>query len=72
MASKRRNPGHFRKGHDPRRHVLTFEERSRGGQAAWLKMIHDAPHLLRWLQQKIDRTARPGTVEAYRRRKHIG
>jgi len=68
----KRNRGHFRPGHDPRRHVLTFEERSRGGQAAWLKMIHDSPQMLRWLQRKIDQTARPGTVEAYRRRKHAG
>jgi hypothetical protein len=35
-------------------------------------MIHDAPQMLRWLQRKIDRTAQPGTIEAYRRRKHTG
>lgn len=28
------NPGHFRKGHDPRRHKLTREECSRGFWAA--------------------------------------
>jgi hypothetical protein len=68
----RRNRGHFRRGHDPRRHVLTFEERSRGGQTAWRNMMHDAPQMLRWLQRRIDQTARPGTVEAFRRRKHTG
>jgi hypothetical protein len=67
---KRRNRGHFRKGHDPRRHVLTFEERSRGGQTTWRKAMDGEPHLLRWLQRKIDETAHPGTLEAYRRRKH--
>ena len=73
MAKKRRNnPGHFRPGHDPRRHILTFEERSRGGKKTWLKLIHEAPQMLRWLQRKIDRTACSGTVEAYRRRKHTG
>ncbi len=72
MAKRRRNQGHFRKAHDPRRHILTFEERSRGGQTTWLKLIHEAPHMLRWLQRRIDQTARTGTVEAYRRRKHTG
>ena len=72
MAKRRRNAGHFRKGHDPRRHVLTCEERSRGGQAAWLRLMNEAPQMLRWLQRRIDKTARPGTVEAYRRRKHTG
>jgi hypothetical protein len=67
---KRRNRGHFRKGYDPRRHVLTFEERSRGGQHAWRKMMDESPQLLKWLQRRIDRTAHPGTLEAYRRRKH--
>jgi hypothetical protein len=70
--TKRKNRGHFKKGRDPRRHALTFEDRRRGGQAAWLKLMNEAPHLLRWLQKRIDRTARPGTVEAYRRRKHTG
>jgi len=35
-------------------------------------MIHESPQMLRWLQRRIDQTARPGTVEAYRRRKHTG
>jgi hypothetical protein len=29
--SRRRNPGWFKKGFDPRRHVLTPAERRRGG-----------------------------------------
>jgi hypothetical protein len=29
-ASPKPNRGHFRKGHDPRRHKLTREERQRG------------------------------------------
>ena len=70
--SRKPNPGRFKKGHDPRRHVFTFEERSRGGQTAWLKLMHEAPHMLRWLQRRIDRTAHSGTLEAYRRRKHTG
>jgi hypothetical protein len=69
MARKRRNAGHFRRGHDPRRHVLTFEDRSEGGQAAWLKFMEERPELLRWLQRRIDRTAHPDTPAAYKRRR---
>lgn len=29
------NRGWFRRGHDPRRHPLTIEERRRGGYRAW-------------------------------------
>ena len=75
MARKRRrkrNRGQFRRGHDPRRHVLTFEERSRGGQAAWRKAMEDRPELLRWLQRRIDRTAHPDTLAAYQRRRRSG
>lgn len=28
---KRRNKGHFKPGFDPRRHILTADERKRGG-----------------------------------------
>jgi hypothetical protein len=48
--------GHFRKGHDPRRHQVTPAERSRGGRAAWRKGMYEAPWLLRWLQLRIDAT----------------
>ncbi len=57
--SKRRNKGCFRKGHDPRRHRLTDEERSRGGQTTWRLLMEEKPWWLRWLQRKIDRTRRP-------------
>jgi hypothetical protein len=69
---RRRNSGWFRRGHDPRRHQLTFEERSRGGQATWYLAMHDRPELLRWLQRRIDNTADPTTIAAYKRRKRTG
>ncbi len=31
--TRRRNRGRFRTGHDPRRHILTAEDRRRGGLA---------------------------------------
>lgn len=31
MVPPRKSKGRFRKGHDPRRHAFTSEERSRGG-----------------------------------------
>jgi hypothetical protein len=48
---------------------LTFEDRSRGGQTAWLKFMEERPELLRWLQRRIDRTAHPDTLAAYKRRR---
>ena len=33
------NRGCFRKGHDPRRHLLTAEERSRGGFHTFLRFM---------------------------------
>ncbi len=76
MARKSRktkpNPGAFKKGHDPRRHVLTFEDRRKGGQVAWQRMMADAPWLLAWLQRKIDGTARPQTLVDYQARRRQG
>jgi hypothetical protein len=34
--------------------------------------MHDRPELLRWLQRRIDNTADPNTIAAYRRRKRTG
>jgi hypothetical protein len=50
--------GHFAKGFDPRRHLLTPAERSRGGRVTWRKPIYEARRLLRWLQIRIDATRR--------------
>jgi hypothetical protein len=61
--------GRFRPGPDPRRHRFTQAERRRGGRAAWRKLMEEAPWLLAWLQRRIDRTARPATLAAYRRRR---
>ncbi len=33
------NKGQFQKGPDPRRHVFTVEECSRGGQVSWKKYM---------------------------------
>jgi hypothetical protein len=73
MPNKRKpNRGSFRPGPDRRRHRFTPQERSRGGRAAWRLAMFERPHLLAWLQRKIDRTARPGTLDAYRRRRGQG
>ena len=64
--------GNPRPGPAPRRHQFTAEERRRGGQAAFRRAMIDAPWLLDWLQRKIDRTARPETLEAYRKRRQCG
>jgi hypothetical protein len=50
--------GHFKKGPDPRRHIFTDEERSRGGQTTWRKLMEEAPWMLKWLQRRIDKTRR--------------
>jgi hypothetical protein len=34
--------------------------------------MFERPQLLAWLQRKIDRTARPETVDSYRRRRGQG
>jgi hypothetical protein len=60
--------GRFLPGPDGARHDFTDEERAAGGRATWRLAMYDRPELLRWLQRRIDRTARPGTIAAYRRR----
>jgi hypothetical protein len=45
-GKKRDNAGHFRPGHDPRRHTLTDEEASRGGRTTWLKLMEKRPEWL--------------------------
>jgi hypothetical protein len=61
--------GRFLPGPDAQRHAFTAAQRRRGGRTAWRRLMEDRPHLLAWLQRKIDRTARPETLEAYRRRR---
>jgi hypothetical protein len=50
--------GRFKKGPDPRRHLFTPEERGRGGQTTWRKLMDEAPWMLKWLQRRIDQTRR--------------
>jgi hypothetical protein len=57
---KKRNAGWFRRGHDPRRHCLTNEERSRGGKTTFQKFMLETPWMLRWLQKRIDATSKKG------------
>ena len=68
----KRNKGQFKRGYDPRRHVFTAEERQRAGQTTWQRLMSDRPELLRWFQRKIDKTAAPATIDAYRQRRHSG
>jgi hypothetical protein len=65
----RANRTSFRRGPDRRRHVFTAEERSRGGQTTWRKAMEEQPWLLAWLQRRIDHTAHPATLAAYRQRR---
>ena len=51
--ARRRNPGWFQKGHDPRRHELTYDERSRGGQASFAKLMLERPEVLLGLRKKL-------------------
>jgi hypothetical protein len=37
--NRKRNPGWFRKGFDPRRHQLTHDERVRGGKTTFRKFL---------------------------------
>lgn len=47
--ARRRNPGQFKPGHDPRRHVFTAEERKRGGLNCARKFTcHGRWHLNWW------------------------
>lgn len=46
MQTKSTNNGHFRKGHDPRRHKLTSEECSRGFWAAVESIVTRYPHAI--------------------------
>ena len=57
-GKRKKNPGRFQKGPDPRRHQFTPEERSRGGKTTWRKAMYEEPWLLRWLQKRIDATRR--------------
>lgn len=58
------NRGHFRPGPDPRRHVLTTEERRRGFHVA---LTRSNKTVRRWLVARVRATARPETVAAFDR-----
>jgi hypothetical protein len=52
MARKRRNPGWFKKGHDPRRHTLSKNECRKGYLIA--TQLAKMPSRVRaWLRKKI-------------------
>ena len=46
---RRRNRGWFKRGYDPRRHELTYEECSRGGQTTALRYLCVGHWPLDWL-----------------------
>jgi hypothetical protein len=54
MRRKKRNRGWFRRGFDARRHLLTSEERSRGGVTRWRQTMAE----VRW-ELNLD----PGSLE---------
>jgi hypothetical protein len=47
------NPGHFKPGVDPRRHVFTFDECSRGGQTSFAYLLEHKPEVLLGLRKKL-------------------
>lgn len=55
---RKRNRGHFRKGHDPRRHQLTAEERKRGGETFKKRYMIVGRWPLDWYDQCDAGTAR--------------
>lgn len=63
MSDRKPNSGHFRRGHDPRRHQLTTEERQKGYRSA---VAGASPGLVKWLRSRVACTARPETVERYK------
>jgi hypothetical protein len=71
MTRRRRkaNRTSFQPGFDPRRHIFTAEERRRGGQTAWRRLMQDAPWMLAWLQRRINQTTHPATRLAYQQRR---
>jgi hypothetical protein len=48
------NPGHFKKGYDPRRHILTKRERQKGYWVA-TRVIKMPSRTRAWLWKKIRR-----------------
>lgn len=57
------NRGHFQRGYDPRRHLLTTEERRRGYDRAVSR--HGLTFAV-WLRNRVAATARPENVARYR------
>ncbi|HVL15825.1 MAG TPA: hypothetical protein VM529_24855 [Gemmata sp.] len=53
---RKRNPGWFRCGHDPRRHQLTAEERRRGGNTTARMYTIVGPWPPDWHEQATRRT----------------
>jgi len=54
---RKANAGWFKTGYDPRRHILTHEERSRGGRTTTLKFLV----LGRWTLDWYDRCLHYGS-----------
>ena len=50
MKVREKNPGWFREGYDPRRHVLTKEERARGGKKSALRQMQTMSDEMGWGQ----------------------
>jgi hypothetical protein len=53
LRTCRPNPGHFKPGYDPRRHIFTFEERSRGGVTSFAYLLEYKPWVLLGLRKKL-------------------
>ena len=68
MPTTKPNPGHFRKGYDPRRHKLTTAERQRGFQAAIDSIIRRYPDAITVLGNHIACNALPSLIARKARR----
>lgn len=53
MSKSKKHRGRFRKGHDPRRHELTAEERQRGYRNALAVAAVKDAQLYAWLWRKV-------------------
>jgi hypothetical protein len=51
-----RNAGWFTPGPDPRRHALTHQERSKGGQTSFAWLMANKPEALLGLRRKLAET----------------
>ncbi len=63
MARRKRRPGTFRPGYDPRRHVLTSEERRRGYQTTLARYGGVDDPGSRWLLWRAKRAGHAAPAE---------